>query len=237
MGTQKKPEGHEPQVLLIDADDTLWENNLRFEQAINEFQRLLAPLNLPPDEVHRQIDRIEEKNIRVRGYGARRFIASLEETYLKLAGPRAEKQVMGEISRLLDLVLFEPIHIYPEVPETLAYLAPRHRLLLFTKGDPEEQSHKVTRSGLRQFFEVYEVVPEKEVVAFRRLVERYRLPVPTTWMVGNSPRSDINPALAAGLNAVFIPSPHNWELERDDIRAGRGKLLILSSFAQLCEHF
>ena len=227
----------EQQVLLIDADDTLWENNIRFERAIAVFEQLLAPLSCPDEEIRRELNRIEEGNIRRRGYGARRFVASLEETYLKLAGARAEKRVVQEINRLTDLLLSEAIQVYPEVPETLAYLAPRHRLVLLTKGDPQEQVHKLELSGLRQFFAAMEIVPEKDVATLARLVKRYKFPKRSVWVVGNSPRSDINPALAAGLNAVFIPSAHNWELEKEDIRGGPGTLLVLASFAALRNYF
>jgi putative hydrolase of the HAD superfamily len=56
-------------------------------------------------------------------------------------------------------------------------------------------------------------------------------------MAGNSAKSDINPALEARLNAVFIPHAHTWTLERQDIRPGQGRLLILERFADLREHF
>lgn len=232
-----QPEPHEPQVLLIDADDTLWENNAHFKQVLAAFERLLAPLGLPAEQARAELNRIEEKNIRRQGYGARRFISSLEETYLNLAGPRAEKKVGEKIQRLIDLLLFQPMHIYPEVPETLAYLKSRHRLLLLTKGDVEEQSRKVKLSGLVPYFEDFDVLLEKDVEAYRGLAARHQFAAERTWMVGNSPRSDINPALAAGLNAVFIPSSHNWEWEDEDIRAGPGKLLVLANFAKLREHF
>lgn len=237
MGAPQAQPAHQPQVLLIDADDTLWENNLYFKRAIACFQELLSPLALPPEQILAELNHIEDKNIRRHGYGARRFVGSLEETYRALAGPRADAKVVTEIRKLIDFILFQEIVIYPDVPKTLAYLAPRHRLRLLTKGDAEEQSRKVKLSGLLPFFQDFDVLPEKDVGAFRRLAERLQLPAEITWVVGNSPRSDINPALAAGLNAVYIPSPYTWELEKEDLRAGRGKLLVLESFQLLREHF
>ncbi len=227
----------ERQVLLIDADDTLWENNLHFEHALSEFEKLVAPLGVPAEVLHQELNRIEAKNIRRYGYGVRHFVVSMEETYLKLAGAQAEKHVVQVINRLADPLLSQAIQVYPEVPETLAYLAPRHRLLLLTKGDPEEQVRKLELSSLRQFFEAVEIVREKDVATLEHLVKRYQFPKKSVWVVGNSPRSDINPALAAGLNAVFIPSAHNWELEKEDIRGGPGTLLVLASFAALRNYF
>ena len=227
----------ERQVLLIDADDTLWENNLHFERAIAAFYELVAPLGYPEPLVRRQVDETERQNIRQHGYGARSFLRTLEEVYLSLAGHRPEEARLQEIRRIARALLEEPPRLFEGVAETLAYLQPRHRLLLFSKGDSEEQARKLGASGLERLFEGREIVPEKNEAAYRDLVERHRLPPAAVWMVGNSSRSDINPALAAGLNAVFIPSPHNWEYENEEIRRGAGRLLVLNSFRDLQEHF
>ena len=73
--------------------------------------------------------------------------------------------------------------------------------------------------------------------AYVRLVQDRSLTPGRTWMIGNSPKSDINPALAAGLNAVFVPHAHTWVLEKQDIRPGRGRLLVLERFEDLKKHF
>ncbi|HLJ80744.1 MAG TPA: HAD hydrolase-like protein, partial [Ktedonobacterales bacterium] len=124
------------------------------------------------------------------------------------------------------------------VLETLTYLAPRHELMLLTKGDTEEQKLKIEQSGIEAFFKQVVIVPEKDPVTYQRLASKLGLDRPHTWMVGNSPRSDINPALAAGLNAVYIPHPHTWRLEHEEVQpAGAGKLLTLNSFTELRVHF
>ena len=58
-----------------------------------------------------------------------------------------------------------------------------------------------------------------------------------TWMIGNSPKSDVNPALEAGLNAVFVPHEHTWILEKQDLQPGKGRLLVLEKFEDLRERF
>jgi putative hydrolase of the HAD superfamily len=123
------------------------------------------------------------------------------------------------------------------VPETLEYLSSRHDLTLFTKGHPEEQKLKIDRSGLGRFFGHAAIVKEKDRAAYSRLVEDRGLDPARTWMVGNSPKSDINPAMEAGLNAVFVPHAHTWVLERQEIRPGSGRLLVLEQFAELREYF
>ena len=112
-----------------------------------------------------------------------------------------------------------PIEFLPDVPQTLQYLSTRHRLILVTKGAIEEQSGKIERSGLKEYFEATEIVAEKNSEVYDSLVEKHRLSRNSTWMIGNSPRSDINPALAAGLHAVFVPHGDTWILEHEEVNA------------------
>lgn len=225
------------ETLLIDADDTLWENNVFFEQTIDAYVELLEPLGFSPEYIRRILNETEKRNIRQHGYGVRSFRRSLEETYLKLAGNMARKETLQEIDARAEGLERVPPRILEGVPETLAYLAERHRLILCTKGEPAEQAAKVERSGLQPLFEVIEIVQEKDVTTYLRIVQQHRVVKSHGWMVGNSPRSDINPALAAGLNAVFIPHSRTWHFEHAELSSGPGRLLVLLSFLQLREHF
>ena len=119
------------------------------------------------------------------------------------------------------------------VAGTLEYLAARHDLTLFTKGHVEEQKLKIDRSGLRGFFAHTAIVKEKDAAAYRDLVEARGMDPARTWMIGNSPKSDVNPALEAGLNAVFVPHAFTWVLEKQEIRPGNGRLLVLDRFSEL----
>jgi putative hydrolase of the HAD superfamily len=224
-------------TLLIDADDTLWENNVFFEKTIEDFISLVEPLGYARDYVRRILNETERRNLRQHGYGVRSFGRSLEETYLKLVGNMARRETIEQVHGMVAALEQTPPHVLEGVPETLAYLAERHRLILFTKGEPAEQAAKAERSGLERFFEAIEIVGEKEVATYKRLVGQHRIVKSCGWMVGNSPRSDINPALEAGLNAVFIPHAATWELEQAEVQSGVGKLLILSSFRELRDHF
>ncbi len=123
------------------------------------------------------------------------------------------------------------------VEETLQALGARHDLTLMTKGHPEEQRLKIERSGMGDVFRHAAVVPEKDAAAYRALVAELGLDPGRTWMIGNSPRSDVNPALAAGLNAVYVPHPATWRLEQEEIVTGPGQLLVLERFSQLLDHF
>jgi putative hydrolase of the HAD superfamily len=112
-------------------------------------------------------------------------------------------------------------------------------LILLTKGALEEQSGKVERSGLKDYFAEIEIVPEKDLTTYSTLVSKHGLSAESTWMVGNSPKSDINPALAAGLNAVFVPHGATWILEHEEVTPAQppSRLLVVERFAELQQHF
>ena len=222
------------QNLLVDADDTLWENNIYFEQAVHEFIRFLNHSSLQPGEVRAVLNEVE----RDMGYGSLNFTRSLLETYRRLAEHDFTDDDLTHVRTFGAAIAHHPIELMSGVEETLNYLAPRHQLILLTKGDEEEQKLKVENSGLASYFTSILIVHEKDQATYYQLIHEMDLTPQQTWMVGNSPRSDINPALAAGLNAVFIPHPHTWQLEIQDLQhSGSGQFLKLSRFAELREHF
>lgn len=222
------------QHLLIDADDTLWENNIYFERAIEQFVDFLNHSSLTMEEVRAVLDEIEM----TMGYGSEAFAKSLQATYRQLAEREVSDADLTRVGSFARQIIEHPVEAIDGVPETLTYLAPRHRLILVTKGHEEEQRLKIEASGLGNYFEHTIVVAEKDIEAYNRLVHELELDVPNTWMIGNSPRSDINPARQAGLNAIFIPNANTWRLEHEEISAdGASKLLQLDNFAELREYF
>jgi putative hydrolase of the HAD superfamily len=192
---------------------------------------------MAPKEVRAVLDEIEEANARVHGYGSLNFGRNLRQCYEHLAERAVRPEDLRTVMAFAERILECPMETIAGVPETLEYLHTCHDLTLFTKGNPEEQKLKIDRSGLGRFFRHTAIVKEKDAAAYARLVEERQLQTARTWMVGNSPKSDINPAMAAGLNAVFIPHAHTWVLEKQDIRPGAGQLLELEEFADLRKHF
>jgi len=225
------------QYLIFDADDTLWENNIYFERAFEDFAEFLAHSSLQPAQVRAVLDEIETANNRIHGYGTLNFARNLRETYLRLAEREVREDDMKTVIGFAERILEAPMEVIDAVPETLEYLASRHDLTLFTKGHPEEQRLKIDRSGLGRFFGHTAIVKEKDAAAYRALASERGLQPGVTWMIGNSPKSDINPAIEAGLNAVFVPHAHTWVLEKQDLRPGAGRLLVLESFDGLRDWF
>ncbi len=158
------------QYLIVDADDTLWENNIYFERAFDEFVEYLAHTTLTPPEIRAVLDEIELANARIHGYGSLNFGRNLRQCYQHLV----ERDVCGRRPANRDVVC----RAHSRLPDgsnrrraaTLAYLAPRHDLTLFTKGHPEEQKLKIDRSGLGAYFGHTAIVKEKDVAACRALV-------------------------------------------------------------------
>jgi len=225
------------QHLIVDADDTLWENNIYFERAFDEFVEYLDHSTLTAPEVRNVLDEIEMVNAKIHGYGSLNFGRNLRQCYEHLAEHEVREEHRKVVMSFAERILECPMEVIEGVEETLEYLARRHDLTLFTKGHPEEQKLKIDRSGLGIYFGHTAIVKEKDVAAYQALVADRGAPPERTWMAGNSAKSDINPALEAGLNAVFIPHPHTWVLERQEIRPGRGRLLVLERFAELRAHF
>jgi len=220
--------------LIVDADDTLWENNVYFERAFEDFVAYLEHSTLKAQEIRAILDEIEVANARLHGYGSLNFGRNLQQCYLKLAEREIGAEDLETVKGFALRILEQPLEIIAGVEETLGYLAGRHELTLFTKGHVDEQKMKIERSGLGEFFAHTAIVKEKDVASYRQLVSERGMEPAGAWMIGNSPKSDINPALEAGLNAVFIPHARTWTLERQELREpGPGRLLVLRSFADL----
>ena len=225
--------------MLIDADDTLWENNIYFEKAISDFISFLNHHRYTPDEVRHVLYDVERENIRHHGYGMKSFANALVVCFEKLSVEPVTPELHDRIRAIAYQIADHPMEFLPDVPATLADLSQRHRLFMVTKGNITEQLGKVERSGLKEFFTAIEVVAEKDVATYKTVVEKYGLVRDVTWMIGNSPKSDINPALEAGLHAVFVPHDNTWMLERAELmeHITDSRLLQVASFAELREHF
>lgn len=227
------------QTLLLDADDTLWENNIYFERAIARFIEYLDHQHHTPEQVRAVLNRCEHATIAEHGYGIRSFERSLVACFHELSAAPASAEQNEQIATFARAIADEAIELLPGVAETLPALGERHRLILVTKGNHEEQQLKIERSGLHAHFSAVEIPPEKHIDAYRAIVARYQLDPELTWMIGNSPRSDINPALAAGLHAVYVHHPSTWVLEHDAISEPKPpqKLMHIDRFSLLAELF
>src|ERR1700689_2853220 len=156
--------------LLIDADDTLWENNIYFESAFEAFVGFLDHSALTPHAVREVLNEIELANSRIHGYGSKNFGRNLQQAYRHLAEREIRAEDLAHIMSLAERILEQAVETIAGVEEPLGSLASRHDLTLFTKGHPEEQRLKVDRSGLAHYFAHTAIVKEKDAAAYRWLV-------------------------------------------------------------------
>ena len=196
-------------TLLIDADDTLWENNIYFLEVTEMFSRTVVARGIDRGVALHALNEIERKNIPSYGYGSLAFSRTVAETFALLL-PHAD---VGEVEHVCEMARAiyrrDQIELLPTVAETLESLAPHHQLVLVTKGDPRSSNGSwsapdcgVILSGSRSCGRKMWPHTLRSFVACSSISR--------TWMIGNSPRSDINPAVRAGLSAVLIPHPHTW---------------------------
>lgn len=223
------------QTLLMDADDTLWENNIYFERAIASFISLLDHHEHSPEQIRDVLNACEHETISKSGYGLASFEKSLLRCFERVSGNPASDGHARQIRSFARSIADQEIELLPGVIDTLPALAARHTVILTTKGNAEEQLHKLERSGIKEHFTAVEVPREKHREAYMDIVARYHLNPAQTWMIGNSPRSDINPAIAAGIHAVFIHHANTWVLEHDELARPQPpqQLLELACFAEL----
>ena len=225
------------QHLIFDADDTLWENNIYFEEAFRQFCDYLAHSSLSPIEVRAVLDEIELVNSKRNGYGSRNFGLNLTACFQHLAEREVCDADLKAVRDFAHAILEKPVELIEGVAETVAELSARHDLTLFTKGDPEEQRQKINRSGLACYFVHAEIVKEKNKIAYLDLIQQRQFRPDRAWMIGNSPKSDINPALAAGLNAVYVPHPRTWSLEHELVPDSHPRLLRVIRIQELTTYF
>jgi putative hydrolase of the HAD superfamily len=219
----------------VDADDTLWENSIYYQRAGERFQEYMAQLGCAPQEALLALRRAELDAVPTHGYGPQGYCQALEEAcrqLLERRGLAASASQTAAARAIGNAILDVPIELLPGVRATLEALRPDTWLCLVTKGDHAAQRRKIERSGLAPLFDAVYVEPEKNAALYRRIVREHALDPAHTQMVGNSPRSDVNEAVRAGLVAIHVPHPATWVAEVEPIEAP-DRVVTLATFADL----
>jgi putative hydrolase of the HAD superfamily len=218
-------------LICLDADDTLWHNMRHFEEAEHALQRMLAPF-AAADAVRERVEAIETRNLPLYGYGAKGFTLSMIEAAIEICGDALPRDAIPEILAAGRQLLVHPVELLAGIEETLKALADRAPLVLVTKGDLLHQESKLAASGLGDRFAGIEIVSDKNSETFRRVFAAHDVPPERALMAGDSMRSDILPALAAGAWAAFVPHELVWSHERADAPEHE-RLRILTSLSEL----
>lgn len=201
-------------VLIFDADDTLWDCQSHFDRVEHEMAEMLAPW-CDEQRAHAELILTETQNLSLSGFGAMPFTLSVIETAIRVS---QQKIAAKDIEKLVNMgygLLQMPITPLPYVKDTLSKLSD-YRKIVFTKGDQLDQRRKLERSGLVGYFDAVEVTTDKTPAGYQHLLKSHNIQPTEAIMIGNSFKSDIAPALACGMKAIFIPFHVAWQLEHSE---------------------
>ena len=219
-------------TVALDADDTLWHNESIFHLTQQKYFALLKDYG-DADHMMARLLEVERKNLALYGYGVKGFTLSMIETAIDLTRGAVPARTIQEIMDLGRDMLEHPVEPLPGVAETLAELHGKVRLVMITKGDLLNQEQKLARSGLGEKFDAIEIVSEKDADTYRRIARRHSIAVDDAVMIGNSLKSDVLPALEAGLWGIHIPYHITWAHERAEPPADSPRYVKLDSISEV----
>ena len=196
----------------FDADDTLWQNEQFFRFTEEQFRALLTDF-AEGDDVSQRLLEAEKRNLQHYGFGIKGFTLSMIETAIEITGGQVPASTIEQILSIGREMLSHPVETLPHVQETLEALSKGYCLVLITKGDLFDQERKLAQSGLGEFFKQVEIVSDKTATTYRRIFHQAGGGPERAVMVGNSLKSDIVPAIAAGSYGVYVPHALTWTYE------------------------
>ena len=219
-------------TIAFDADDTLWHSERVFRLTEERFAGLLAGY-VDSEGLSRRLLETEKRNLDFYGYGRKGFVLSMIETAIDVTDGKVPTAILKDLIDLGRDMAAHPIEILPDVRETLEAVAERYRILLVTKGDLLDQEQKLARSGLGEMFQAVEIVSDKSPPTYQRIFTRHGDGPERSMMVGNSLKSDVLPALAAGSWGVHVPHALTWALEHAEAPEGEPRFRTLPDLGEL----
>lgn len=223
--------------ILIDFDDTLVETTVYFNQAKSWFATLMAGMGFPAEKALSTLNEFDIKNVQRRGgFFKECFAKALGETYEYYCGVYGRTYCSKTRQEIEDLgwwVYRQPVRPIQGADEVLAQLAGKYPLFLATKGESAVQNMRVEQSGLAHWFDKVYVLNEKNAQAYTSIALEQKIKPPLSWVVGNSMKSDINPALKAGFNCIYIHHPHTWDFEDEEPLGGHISVDKLNGILEL----
>ena len=200
---------HNIRTIAFDADDTLWVNEPLFRINEEKFDSLLKDY-ISDDKITAKLYETEVRNLKHFGYGIKGFILSMIETAIELT----KGEIKGcDLKKVIDWgkdQIQHPVNLLDDIPEVLEKLKGKYRLMIITKGDLFDQESKIARSGLADFFDIIEIVSEKDEPTYSSLLKKHKIKPKEFLMIGNSMKSDIQPIINLGAKAIHIPFHTTW---------------------------
>jgi len=202
-------------IIAFDADDTLWINEPFFEEAENRFCGLMEDY-LSKQSLSQALFETQINNLDVYGYGIKGYILSMIETANKVSEGNVSSKITDKILAIGKDLLEKPVILLEGIEQTIQELHKEYKLIVATKGDLKDQHRKLHLSGLGGYFHHIEVMSEKAVPDYEKLLQRLDIEPEAFLMIGNSLKSDILPVLNIGGTAIHIPFHTTWAHERID---------------------
>lgn len=219
-------------ILAFDADDTLWHNEVFFQEMEKRFSTLLENY-LPQHTVARELLQTEIKNISLYGYGIKAFMLSMIETAIRITDNQVTSADIEKIIGFGQELLNKPVQLIDGVENVLKKFNGNYKVVMATKGDLLDQERKLKKSGLERYFHHIEIMSEKKEEDFKRLIRHLDVTPEEFAMIGNSLKSDILPVLALGGYGFHIPYYVTWSHERVEASVEHEKFKALTSISDL----
>ncbi|WP_328586953.1 HAD family hydrolase [Paenibacillus tuaregi] len=207
------------QHIIFDMDDTLIHCNKYFEMILSRFTDIMLDwfqeYRLTGKEIRDKQIEIDVAGVLKSGFASKHFPLSLIETYHYFSRLIGRPIQLAEENHLMELglsVYEQEIEPYPGMVETLEVLTRQgHELILYTGGEQAIQQRKIEQMKLAAYFQerIY-IRQHKNQEALEQILSSRHFDRDNTWMIGNSLRTDIIPALAAGINTIYIKLPNEW---------------------------
>jgi len=204
-------------VIAFDADDTLWVNEPYFREAEEKFSNLLEDY-LPHHSVQKELFKTEMDNLKLYGYGVKSFMLSMVETIANITDNKADIKLVNKALAFGRELLNKPIILLDGVEDVLKSLNGSYRLVMATKGDLLDQERKLIKSGLESHFHHIEIMSDKKVSDYAKLLKHLDCKPEHFLMIGNSVKSDVMPVLELGGHAIHVPYHTTWAYEKVDIK-------------------
>jgi putative hydrolase of the HAD superfamily len=221
-------------VIAFDADDTLWVNEPYFREAEEKFSNLLEDF-LPHHSVQKELYKTEIENLKLYGYGVKSFMLSMVETIGKVTNDTADLTLVNKAINLGRDLLNKPIEILEGVETVLTQLNGHYRLVMATKGDLLDQERKLIKSGLEKHFHHIEIMSDKKVSDYAKLLKHLDCSPENFVMIGNSVKSDVIPVLELGGFAIHVPYHTTWDYEKVDIRIDNPRFFEAETLGQVID--
>lgn len=220
------------QVIAFDADDTLWVNEPYFREVEDIFCSLLEDY-LPHHTISKELFKTEMENLPLYGYGVKAFMLSMIETILKITNNKADTALISKTIKLGQELLKKPIELLTGVEVILKQLNGNFRLVMATKGDLLDQERKLIKSGLEKHFHHIEIMSDKKVSDYKKLLKHLDCNPQNFMMIGNSIKSDIIPVLEIGGFAAHIPYHTTWAHEKVDFKIDNPNFFQVNNISEI----